>query len=359
MEIRKRRIGQKILVHLSWQTVILVLATLLFVKALSIVSSLILPLLLSAILATALIPLVRWLEKRGLRPGITAFLLLLLFLGICVAIGYLVLPQLYNEFSNLVAQAPELKQKALEKFPADSPFHHLAEQVFQQGKASAGLSTEKMVLAGSLALDGLYKTLLVIIFTAYLAVEGPTNAKWIAAFFRDDIQAKLERTFSEVSKVIGAYVSGQLVTSAISFIFIHVAMHLLGVPSSLLLATLAGVFDILPVLGIVLAVVPAMLFSLHVSPATPLYVLALYLFYHALESYLICPAVYGNRMRLSSFVTLVSLLIGGMLGGVQGAIIVLPIVASYPIIEKIWLRPHLEHDTIAEHAKIEANRKAP
>ena len=84
----------------------------------------------------------------------------------------------------------------------------------------------------------------------------------------------------------------------------------------------------------------------------PIYVLLLYLVYHGLENYLIVPFVYGNRMRLSSFVVLMSLLAAGLIGGIEGAIVVLPVVASFPIVERIWLRPVLSSETVDMHARI-------
>ena len=67
----------------------------------------------------------------------------------------------------------------------------------------------------------------------------------------------------------------------------------------------------------------------------------------------IVPLVYGKKLRVSSFVVFVALLAAGLIGGVEGAIVVLPIVASYPIIERIWLKPYLRRETIAVHEAVE------
>ena len=80
----------------------------------------------------------------------------------------------------------------------------------------------------------------------------------------------------------------------LAFVFVFVLLTVLHVPSVLLLATLAGVFDILPVLGFFLAVIPAMLFALTVSPITALLVLGIYIVYHAIENYLVVPMIYGK-----------------------------------------------------------------
>ena len=59
--------------------------------------------------------------------------------------------------------------------------------------------------------------------------------------------------------------------------------------------------------------------------------------------------MYGNRLRLSTLTVIVSLLAANMLAGIEGAIAVLPVVASYPIIERIWLGRYLRDSTVAKH----------
>ena len=61
------------------------------------------------------------------------------------------------------------------------------------------------------------------------------------------------------------------------------------------------------------------------------------------------PKVYGGVLKLSTLTVLISCLAAGMLAGAIGIIIVLPIVASYPIIERYWLKPFLERDTVSKH----------
>ena len=120
-----------------------------------------------------------------------------------------------------------------------------------------------------------------------------------------------------------------------------------------LLAALAGIFDVLPIIGFFLAVLPAAAVALTVAPGTAFLVVALYIIYHLIENYFIVPKIYGNRLRLSTLTVLISCLAGALIAGVTGAIAILPIVASYPIIERMWLRPLLEPDTVATHEAID------
>jgi predicted PurR-regulated permease PerM len=80
----------------------------------------------------------------------------------------------------------------------------------------------------------------------------------------------------------------------------------------------------------------------------------LYGAYHLAENYFIVPKVYGNRLRLSTLTVLIACLAAAALAGVIGVIIALPLVACYPIVERIWLRPCLEGDTVRKHEQVDA-----
>jgi predicted PurR-regulated permease PerM len=92
------------------------------------------------------------------------------------------------------------------------------------------------------------------------------------------------------------------------------------------------------------------------STTTALLVVAAYVVYNIVESYLISPWAYGNRLKLSNVAIILAFAAGAEIAGVIGALIALPFAAIYPSIERIWLRGKLADDTVREHKAIE--RKA-
>jgi predicted PurR-regulated permease PerM len=78
-----------------------------------------------------------------------------------------------------------------------------------------------------------------------------------------------------------------------------------------------------------------------------------YIAYNAVESYVLSPWAYGDRMRLSDFAVIVAFVVGAQLAGVIGAVIALPLAAIYPTVERIWLREQLPRETVQEHREIE------
>jgi predicted PurR-regulated permease PerM len=132
-------------------------------------------------------------------------------------------------------------------------------------------------------------------------------------------------------------------------VYVAILLSLLHVPAAVPLAVLAGICDVIPVAGIFVATAPAVLLALTVSPTTAGIVLGLYALYHAAETYIIVPRVYGQQLRLSTLAVLLALMVGTALQGLIGAVLVLPLVAAYPIIERIWLRGYLNPEVLKDH----------
>jgi predicted PurR-regulated permease PerM len=127
---------------------------------------------------------------------------------------------------------------------------------------------------------------------------------------------------------------------------------LLHIPAALPLAVIAFVADLLPVVGTIAMTVPAVMLAMTAGPIKALLVFAGYMLYHFVESYFIIPRVYGSQMRLSTLTVLLAIMVGGTLQGVAGAILILPFVAAYPIVERLWLRDKLPSDTVARHEEL-------
>ena len=74
-----------------------------------------------------------------------------------------------------------------------------------------------------------------------------------------------------------------------------------------------------------------------------------YVAYHLFETYFLLPRIYGNKLKISTLSVLLALLIGGRLQGIIGAVLVLPLVAAYPIVERHWLRGYLASRVLTDH----------
>ncbi len=214
-------------------------------------------------------------------------------------------------------------------------------------------SLKRPLAWGQMILESSLAAALVLILTLYLLLDGKRTYAWLLAYVPRRHRQKMAQTVPAVSEVVMGYVQGQFVTSLLAGAFAFGVLTILGVPSALPLAVLAAICDVLPILGVFLSTVPAAIFALTVSPFAAAAVLVLYLLYHALENSVIIPRVYGKRLRLSPLVVLIALMVGGSLYGVLGAVLILPLFAAYPAIERIWLHDYLSDEVVADHAELE------
>ena len=139
---------------------------------------------------------------------------------------------------------------------------------------------------------------------------------------------RLSRIVMNLETIVGSYIRGQMLTSLLMSVFTFVLLTACGVENALALAVFAGLADVLPYIGPVLSVGPAVLAALPRGPGVAIVVLVLMVAYEEFESRVLIPRIYGRALRLPSSVVLFALLAGGTLMGILGALLALPVAAT-------------------------------
>lgn len=307
----------------------------------------ILMLIVAVLVSVMLAPLVRWLERHDVRRGVAIAIAGLLEFGVLALLVGVVIPTTASELSDLSKNAPQLKKDLFARVP------YLQQVMNESGQPQWRQWLMRGMAAGKFALEGITAVIFVLVMAIYLLIEGERTREWLIAFAPERNREKLRQTVDESSEVILAYVRGNFITSAVCAAWMLIVLLVLHVPAAVPLAVFAFFCDFVPVVGTIVMTVPAALLALTVSPSKALLVIAAVAFYHLLENYLIIPRVYGKSMRLSTLAVLIGVTVGGVLQGVMGAVLILPFIAAYPIIERIWLREQLPSDTNAIHEAIE------
>jgi predicted PurR-regulated permease PerM len=338
-------------IQLPTRTIVKVLLTGLFVWSILRVWPEVVFLAISLLLAVALEPFVAWMSARGVSRAWSVAMLAVLWLALIAVTLGVVFPPLANQLGDLVANFPAFRSRVTHRLPQSNRIlTTVVEQIFELPSSPDVMAQiNKPLIWGKVAVSGVMTTFFVVVTTLYLLIDGKRLYAWLLAYVPRRHREKMAETVSSVSEVVYAYVRGQVVTSVLFAAFAAVVLGAMHVPAVLPLALLAGVCDVIPVIGIIIATLPALLLSLSVSPATAAVVLASYVGYHLFETYFIVPRFYGSSLRLSTLAVLLALIVGGTLQGVIGTVLVLPLVAAYPIIERIWLRGYLAGEVIADH----------
>ncbi len=128
--------------------------------------------------------------------------------------------------------------------------------------------------------------------------------------------------------IVVAYIRGQMVTSLLIAFFTFGLLKAFGVENALAIAAIAGLADVLPYIGPLLSVGPAVLAALSRGPVVAVVVLVLMLAYKEFENHVLVPRIYGRALRLPSSVVLFALLAGGTLMGILGTLLALPVAAT-------------------------------
>ena len=282
-------------IHLPTRTVVKVLLTLIAAWAgLRLWPEFVL-LLISLLVAVALHPVVTRLERRGLGRGTIVGVMTLIMCGVLALLITVVFTSLAEQLAKLVQDFPALRDRVDQRLPAHYPtLKRIVREIFALPSSPEVAAQLKRPLAlGTVALSGVVSMFFMLVVTIYLLLDGKRLYAWLIAYIPRVHRDRMATTAEEVSQVVYAYVRGQAIASALFTVFTGIVLSVLGVPAVVPLAILAGLCDVIPVVGVILATVPAVLLALTVSPATAGIVLVCYVGYHVFETYFLVPRIYG------------------------------------------------------------------
>lgn len=299
-----------------------------------------LQLILAMMLAAALDPAVRRLQRLRLPRAVAVAVVVG---GVVVAIalaGVLLVPPLVDEARAFAEELPDRVEDYRRVLEQNSDLYARVRSGAEGASANPSSLLGGLIAVGQGLVTAVTTSFLLLVMTVYILVDGARIYAWLIRYVPHRHKVKLDRTIPEVTKVISGYVAGQLITSSMFGIFTFVTLTVLGVPQPLFLAVVAAVADAIPIAGVLIATVPAVLLALTVSPTAAVAVLVAYIAYQQIENYVIVPRVYRQTLQISSFAVLVAVLIGGTLLGVVGVLLALPVAAAVPVVEKIWVPEH-------------------
>ena len=175
---------------------------------------------------------------------------------------------------------------------------------------------------------GLGYAVTTLVLAFYILADGKRTQGTLYAIVPRGYHMRLARILQNMEVIVGGYMRGQLITSAAVGVVTFVLLVACKVPNALSLALFAALVDVIPFVGAVLASGPAVLSALSVSVPVGMVVLAVLFVYQEFENRILVPKIYGRALRLSPTVVILALLAGGMLLGIIGALLALPIAAG-------------------------------
>jgi predicted PurR-regulated permease PerM len=293
----------------------------------------------AALVAIGFSPIVAAIERRRMAgrhrlPRWAAILLIYVTLiGSIVAVGMAVVPPLVMQAREFWEQVPVLVQRG-QQWLIDRGLLmqeiSVRDAVQQTAGGTDAVGTVVRAITGFVG--GVFGLLTILILAFYFLVDSASLVRTFVRLFPRSERRRVEDACLRVSTKVSAWLGGQLLLAAIIGSTAALGLWLLGVPYFYVLALIAAIGEMIPVIGPLLAAVPAVAVALSVSPATALFVAVFFLIQQQVENHVLVPKVMERQVGVSAVGVIVALLIGGSLLGVIGAILAVPTAAILQVL---------------------------
>lgn len=330
------------IISISTGTIVRILAILLGFWVLYLLRDLVLVILTAVVLASSVEPAVKFLGKYRVHriPAVLGVYVTLagLFVGLFYAFVPPILGELYDFAGNLPGVAKELNlsmlagdtgavkkgELLLAQIAQGVPVSELSTTLSGVLSASKGFATT----AGSV-FGGLFSFVLIAILSFYFAMQERGIENFLKIVIPFGKEAYAIDLWERSKTKIGKWMQGQLLLGVLIFILVYLGLTIFGIPYALLLALLAGVLEIIPVFGPILAAIPAVALAFSVGGTSlALIITGFYLLVQQFESNLIYPLVVRKIVGVPPILVILALIIGAELAGFLGILISIPVVAA-------------------------------
>jgi predicted PurR-regulated permease PerM len=331
--------------ELGWRFLVVVAAILVLAYGLWYVRLVALPAFLALLLSTILVPPARALRRRGFGPALSTCIVFFGGLAVAAAIAALVVPPFAGEVGTLTSTITGGAQKLGRTIAGPLGLSH--DQVEQ---AITGISDRLHASGGDLAsgvLTGavivgqiVAATLLTLVLLFFYVKDGPVLWHWTVRLFPAGLRPRADHAGRMSWGVLGAYVRGQSLVATVDAVFIGIGLAIVGLPLVLPLVFLIFVSAFVPIVGAFTAGAAAVLIALVSKGAgAALAVLLINLAVQQLEGNVLYPMIMHRSIELHPVATLLVVGAGGIVAGIIGALVAVPIAAVVATVLPI-LRGH-------------------
>lgn len=287
-------------------------------------------------------PVVRWLEGKNV-PRAAGILMAVATLALAVAAFFATLiPTIVQQVTQIVQQAPKWVQEFV-----DSDFFRSIDQQFgirdritqelenfvNNPDAMGGIFGG-VVGFGSTVANGLFGALIVLVLSLYFLAALPAMKKWGYRLAPRSRRHRVQALSEEITGSVGNYVIGQAVVAVLNATFAFIVMSIIGVPFGTLLAFVVALLAFIPLVGGMIAGCLVTLVALTAGWQTALVFAICYFAYLQFEAYFISPRIMQKAVAVPGAVAVISVIAGGSLLGVLGALIAIPTAAAVLLLLK-------------------------
>ncbi|MCS9984143.1 AI-2E family transporter [Weissella paramesenteroides] len=308
------------------------------------------PIIIAGVFYFLLNPMVDWAERRFNFPRIATISIQFIVLAVLIIWGLAVfIPWMSSQIISLVNEWPTYWHKIVtminhftsnKQFNAVNKWFNTTNSEISTWLKDYSAEYAKKGLHGVSSVVGTVTSVVIAIITFpfvlfYLLKHGHQMPAYIAKFLPVKARRSFLEMLKEISTQISNYIRGQISVAFAVMIMFAIGYTIIGLPYGWLIAIVAGILNIIPFLGSFLAMVPAVVVGIFVSPVMLISVLVVFMIEQTLEGRIISPKLLGSSMKIHPVTVLIVLLSAGNIFGILGVIFGVP---GYAILKVLIYR---------------------
>ncbi|WP_329122189.1 AI-2E family transporter [Streptomyces sp. NBC_01465] len=326
--------GMRVAAEAGWRLLVLAGTLWVLMKVISAIQLVVFA-FVAALLVTALLqPTVARLKKMGLPRGLATAVTAISGFVLMGLVGWFVVWQVMENLDTLSTKVQDGIQE-LKRWLLNSPFHVTEDQINQIAKNltdTIGANTNEITSTGlqgiTVMVEVLTGILLAMFSTLFLLYDGPRIWQWTLKLAPAAARPGLAGAGPRAWRTLTAYVRGTVIVAMIDAIFIGLGIYFLKVPMAVPLAVFIFLFAFIPLVGAVISGALAVVVALVTEGVfTALMVLIVVLAVQQIEGHILQPFILGRAVRVHPLAVVLSVAAGGLVAGIGGAVVAVPLVA--------------------------------
>jgi predicted PurR-regulated permease PerM len=288
---------------------------------------------IAVIFTSALNPIVDALESRNIPRPLAVMTILAGVISTTYLLFNLLIPPLIIQTQNLIGAVPDLIEGVSKQFNLGNSLQNRYDNLSATGVNDRFLELlnnnfQSILELSSNIFNILFKAITVVVLTYYLLVEHGSIQDFFGNFFDGKNREKFNSLWAKVEHKLGVWLRGQLAVMFLIGVITYFGLSIIGLPFALPLSIIAGLLEIIPIIGPTISVVPALFIAIStLSPITIVSVLVLYLLVQQMENIFIVPRVMQQAVGLNPILVILAVMVGNRIGGVMGTFLSVPISA--------------------------------
>ncbi|MEI6042192.1 MAG: AI-2E family transporter [bacterium] len=326
-------------IKISFKTLFKIAAFLLGIYFLYLLRGLGLVILTGVVIASVIEPAVKWFVKRNIPRVLSAILVYALIIGAVAGMFTFVIPPLLGEMVSAISSVPKYV-KTIDIFtPINRSAYSGTKLLFPDipstisvGDIISNITDTISTFSGGMFdtvagfFGGIISAVLMMVIAFYLSVREDGVGEFLSIVTPPEYERYVRGLWQRAENKIARWMQGQLALGLVVFIFIYIGLLIIGVKHPLLLALVAGVFELIPVIGMTISAIPAFFLGvLDGGIGVGLFILGLYFVVQQLEAHVVYPLVVKKLIGVPPLLVIISLVAGAELAGIVGALLAVPV----------------------------------